>query len=117
MSNVMKETNIKKLKLLFTIVEKSKAEFYVDYLSQFNINSQFVLSGMGTAKSEIRDLLGLNHHKAVIISVITDDMTKRILSGLEEKFKTIKKGKGVCFAVDFSSVLGVNTYRFLSDNR
>ena len=36
---------------------------------------------------------------------------------LEEKFRTIRNGKGVAFAVPLSSVIGVNMYRFLSNNR
>ena len=36
---------------------------------------------------------------------------------LEEKFRTIRNGKGVAFAVPMSGVIGVNMYRFLSNNR
>jgi hypothetical protein len=36
---------------------------------------------------------------------------------LEEKFATIKKGKGVSFAIPLSSVIGVNLYQYLSNNR
>ena len=36
---------------------------------------------------------------------------------LEEKFETIRNGKGIAFAVPMSSVIGVNLYQFLSNNR
>ena len=36
---------------------------------------------------------------------------------LDEKFRTIRNGKGVAFAVPLSSVIGVNIYRFLSNNQ
>ena len=36
---------------------------------------------------------------------------------LEDKFSSIRNGKGVSFAVPLSSVIGVNLYRFLSDRR
>jgi len=36
---------------------------------------------------------------------------------LETKFATIKNGKGIAFAVPLSSVIGVNNYQFLSNNR
>ena len=39
------------------------------------------------------------------------------MNTLEDKFATIKNGKGVAFAVPLSSVIGVNLYRFLSNNR
>jgi hypothetical protein len=40
-----------------------------------------------------------------------------VLNCLEDKFRTIRNGKGIAFAVPLSSVIGVNLYQFLSDNR
>ena len=108
---------VKKLKLLFTVVDKQKCEFYLDTLSQFEVNYQMVLSGLGTANSDIIDMLGLNLHKAVIVSVIREDMAESVIHCLEDKFATIKNGKGIAFAVPLSSVIGVNLYQFLSNNR
>ena len=117
MANTVHDTAIKKLKLLFTVVDRPKAEFYMDVLSQFEVNYQLMTGGLGTATSEFVEMLGLNKQKAVIVSVIREDMTDAIMNCLEEKFKTIKNGKGVAFAVPLSSVIGVNNYRFLSNNR
>ena len=117
MENTVNESAIKKLKLLFTIVDRPKAEFYLDVLSQYEVNCQIVAAGLGTATSEMVDLLGLNPHKAVLVSVIREDRVDTIMKVLEEKFRTIRNGKGVAFAVPMSSVIGVNMYRFLSNNR
>ena len=117
MANSVNESAIRKLKLLFTVVDRNKAEFYLDVLSQFEVNLQLVESGMGTAKTGLHDMLGLNHHKAVILSVIREDLAGEIMKCLEEKFATIKGGKGIAFAVPLSSVIGVNNYRFLSNYR
>ena len=117
MPNNVDGSNIKKLKLLFTVVERPKAEFYQDVLSQYEVNCQMVLAGLGTAKSELIDMLGLNIHKAVLVSVVREDRMNEVMKVLENKFKTIKNGKGFAFAVPLSSVIGVNTYQFLSNNR
>ena len=117
MANSVNESAIKKLKLLFTVVDRNKGEFYMDVLSQFEVNFQTVVNGTGTANSEVLNMLGLNNHKAVIISVIREDLTDTILKVLEEKFQTIRNGKGIAFAVPMSSVIGVNIYRFLSNNQ
>ncbi len=117
MGNTVNESAIRKLKLLFTVVDRNKAEFYLDVLSQFEVNCQMVTNGLGTAKSGLHDMLGLNIHKAVILSVVRDDRTDEIIKCLESKFATIKGGKGIAFAVPLSSVIGVNNYRFLSNNR
>jgi nitrogen regulatory protein PII len=117
MENSINESAIKKLKLLLTIVDRPKAEFYLDVLSQFEINCQMVIPGKGTANTELVDMLGLNPHKAVIFSVVREDMVDPVMNWLTEKFETIRKGKGVAFAVPMSSVIGVNMYQFLSNHR
>ena len=117
MGNTVNDSAIKKLKLLFTIVDRPKGEFYMDVISQFDVNYQMVLGGLGTARSELVELLGLEPHKAVVISVIREELTETVMQCLEDKFATIRGGKGIAFAVPLSSVIGVNAYRFLSDNR
>ena len=117
MENSINESAIKKLKLLLTIVDRPKAELYLDVLSQFEINCQMVIPGKGTANTELVDMLGLNPHKAVIFSVVREDMVDPVMNCLTEKFETIRKGKGVAFAVPMSSVIGVNMYQFLSNHR
>jgi nitrogen regulatory protein PII len=117
MANAVNELAIKKLKLLFTVVDRPKAEFYLDVLSQFEVNLQLVTGGKGTATSELVDMLGLNTQKAVIISTVREDMIDPVMKCLEEKFTTIKNGKGVAFAVPLASVIGVNMYQFLSNNK
>ena len=117
MANTINESAIKKLKLLFTVVDRTKGEFYLDVISQFSVNCQLILPGMGTASSDIVELLGLNLHKAVVLSVVREDLVDTIMTTLEDKFSTIRNGKGISFAVPLSSVIGVNLYQFLSDNR
>ena len=117
MQNTVNESAIKRLKLLFTVVDRPKAEFYLDVLSQFEINCQMVTGGMGTATSDLIDMLGLNIHKAVLVSVVREDRVEDVMKCLENKFATIKNGKGIAFAVPMSSVIGVNMYQFLSNNR
>lgn len=117
MSNSVNDSAIKKLKLLFTIVDRPKGEFYMDVISQFDVNYQMAMGGLGTVRSDLVEMLGLEPHKTVIVSIVREDMVETIIQCLEEKFATIKKGKGIAFAVPLSSVIGVNAYQFLSDNR
>ena len=117
MSNTVNDSAIKKLKLLVTVVDRPKGEFYLDVISQFDVNCQLVVGGLGTAASDIVELLGLESHKAVILSVVREDLMDTVMETLEDKFTTIRNGKGIAFAIPLSSVIGVNLYRFLSDNR
>ena len=117
MANTVNESAIKKLKLLFTVVDRPKGEFYLDVLGQFDINFQMALGGLGTANSELLELLGLESHKVVILSVVREDLVDEVMNCLDDKFRTVRNGKGISFAVPLASVIGVNLYQFLSDNR
>ena len=99
MNNTVNDSAIKKLKLLFTVVDRAKGEFYLDVLSQFDVNFQMHLGGLGTANSELLELLGLEPHKAVILSVVREDLVDGIMNCLEDKFRTVRNGRGICFAV------------------
>ena len=117
MANTINEAAIKKLKLIITVVDRAKAEFYVDVFSQFEVNFHMVTGGKGTANSDIVDMLGLNINKAVILSVVREDLVDPIMKCLDTKFKTVRNGKGIAFAVPLSGVIGVNLYQFLSNNK
>ena len=108
---------VKKLKIIITVVDRPKGEFYLDVIGGFEVNCQMLLSGQGTASSELVDLLGLNPEKAVILSVAREDMVPTIMHTLEDKFQTVRNGNGIAFAVPLSSIIGVNLYQFMSNNR
>ena len=112
------KTAPKRLKLLVTVVDRAKAEFYMDLLQGFEINMQISTSASGTAPSDILHLMGIEEsEKRVILSLVREDRAAAALSMLEEKFKTIKKGKGIAMTVPLTGVIGVSIYRFLSNNR
>lgn len=110
-----RQSTPQKLKLLFTIVNRSKGEFYADTILQFDANMQLGMAAQGTAKSEMLELLGLSDNaKTVIISVLREDKVDLALEMLEKKFKTVKNGKGIAFTVPMDSVIGVTLYQFFS---
>lgn len=111
-------SSIKKLKMLITVVDRSKAIYYVDLLEQFEINMQTVIYGKGTAGTEMLSLLGLRESdKAIIISFIREDKVQEIKETLSEKFEKIKNGKGIAFVIPMKSIIGVSIYQFLSNNK
>lgn len=108
-----------RLKLLITVVSRGKAEYYLDLIQSFNVNMQMVALANGTANAKMLGLLGLsdNNEKAVIFSVIQEEKIPAALAALEEKFNSIKDGKGISFTVPLTSVIGALIYGFLSDNK
>ena len=112
------KTDLKKLKLLITVVNRKKTEFYLDYLSGFDINFQTSVAAQGTASSDTMYLLGLaDSDKSVIFSVLREDLEEEVMQGLEEKFHSLRGGKGIAFTIPMTGVIGVAIYRFLSNNR
>ena len=102
------------LELLITIVEKSKAEFYMDIIQSFEVNFQFAAPAQGTAKAEILDYLGITDtDKTVIFSVVREDRLDELTYTLEKKFRTVRNGKGVSVSVPFTSMIGTSVYTFL----
>lgn len=111
-------SNLRKLKMLITVVDRTKALFYQDLLEQFEVNVQMVLYGKGTANSQMLARLGLNEtNKAIIFSYIREDLVKEALEMLNEKFSTVKNGKGVAYTIPLYSLIGVSTYQLLSNDR
>ena len=105
-----------KLKLLITIVNRKKTEFYADFLQSFEVNMQLTLNASGTATAETLRMLGIpDSEKGVIISVIKEDTAKAALDALDEKFRTIKHGKGIAYTVPLTGTIGVAIYQFLAN--
>ena len=94
-----------KLSLIFTVVPRNKSEFFADFLQDYEINAEYLLSASGTVSND----------KAVIVGVIRGDMIKPALEGLEEKFRTVRGGKGIAFVTPMTSLVGVAVYQFLSN--
>lgn len=107
-----------RLEMLITVVSRNKAEYYVDLMQSFEINMQIVTRATGTANEKMLSLLGLtDSEKVVIFSVIQQNKIPNAMSVLEEKFKTIKGGKGIAFTVPLTSVIGKLIFGFLSNNK
>lgn len=105
-----------KLMLLITVVARHKAEFYLDLLQAFEANLQMEVSAFGTARKGF-GLLESDLEKQVLFSIIREDKIKDAMAALEDKFATIRGGKGVAFAVPFTSMIGVAAYQFLSNKQ
>ena len=105
-------------KLLITVVNRSKAEYYADLIQSYESNLQWTALAQGTANKELLTLMGLaSPDRAVIFSVVREDKVPKLLASLEHKFHTIKNGKGIAYTVPLSSLIGVSAFAFLSNNR
>ena len=110
--------SMNRLKILVTIVNRAKADFYMDHIQSFGVNMQMVVFGHGTAPREIATAMGLtDSERAVIFSVIGENNLRAALDSLAEKFNTIVGGKGIAYTIPMASIIGKSIFNFLSDNR
>ncbi len=107
-----------RLELLVAIVNRSKTEFFLDLIQSFDVNMQSVVLAHGTADAKMLELFGLNNSdKSVIFGVIQEDKIPEAFAALDDKFKTIKNGKGIAYTVPLTGVIGTLIFGFLSNNR
>lgn len=107
-----------RLKILISVVNRNKAEFYVDLIQSFDVNMQAIALAEGTADAKTLRYLGLtDSDKCVIFSVIQENKLPDALFTLENKFNTVKGGKGIAFTLPLTSVIGTLLFGFLSNNK
>ena len=104
----------KKLKILFTIVNRNKAEFYVDQLETFDVNLQTIVYGTHFIFDSIYHKT-IDTESAVIISVVNEEKIPEIMAAYEDKFFKIRNGNGFGFSVPMDSTIGVMAYKFLAN--
>lgn len=102
-----------KLKILVSIINREKVDFYVSNLEGFGANVQEIIYGSGTTPR--KDILGIKvSEKAVLLSVVREDRVKEILAAYEDKYFQTKNGKGIAFTIPIKSMIGVMLYQFLA---
>ena len=102
-----------KLKILVTIIDRKKIDFYISNLEGFGANVQEIVYASGTTPR--KDILGAKvSEKAVLLSVVREDRIKEILAAFEDKYFQTKNGKGIAFTVPIKSMIGVILYQFLA---
>lgn len=107
-----------RLKMLVTVVSRNKGEYYADLIQSFDVNLQVVALANGTADAKTLRYLGLTDtEKCVIFSIIQEEKLSDALSTLDEKFKTVKGGKGIAYTIPLTSVVGKLIFGFLSNNK
>ena len=111
-----KTNDIKKLSLYVTIVNKGQANAVISLFQKMGGSLQFVQVGNGTANKNVLDILGIEDNaKEVVFCVIKKDLVNDAKRELEAFFVASKKNKGIGFAIDLTTLIGVKLYRFLTN--
>ena len=104
--------------LLVTIIGRGKADSFLDLIQSYEVNMQLSFSAHGTASADTLKILGINgNDKTVIFSIIREDRADECLDAIDERFNSVRGGKGVAFTVPLTSTIGVQIFKFLSNTR
>ena len=106
-----------RLKFLMVIVDRNMAPVYSSMLEDYEVNVSLSLYARGSLIGKIPQGLALATPKSVIVATVREDRVDELLSYLEDKFSTLKGGKGIAFTVPVSSLIGVSSYQFLSNQK
>ena len=109
-------TSDEKLMLFISIVSRGLSAPVLKIYQKCDFSGQFVLTGEGTARKEIRNILGIeDNEKDVVISFVRKDKVEELKSLLEVFFISSKRNAGISFSIELDSIIGVKVYQFLAD--
>ena len=106
-----------KLEVLMAVVHDDKAEFYASVIQSHRANIRLTTPAQGTTHLILNYLGLVERPKTLIVSVVREDESKKLISTLEELFARGKDYKGVAFTIPMSSVIGTISYGFLADDK
>lgn len=110
-----KQTAIKRIKLLITIVDRGKGNGVVEILRDSGTTFNLIAPGYGAAGSQIMDYLGLTSaERDLVLSVVTEDKASSVLNKILYKFDLDLPGNGLAFTIPISGVSGPLALRFIS---
>ena len=105
-----------KMAMFITIVNRGQGNYVTKLFENEGSNAQFIQYGEGTAKKEVRDILGIEDKtKEIIISLIKEEKIESAKKELEAFFKVSKRNRGVGFSIPMTSLIGMKVYQFLAD--
>ena len=97
--------DIPALELMFFIVDWGQADVISSLLVEEKIRFHFITKGMGTANSEILDLLGIGaSNKAVIICLEQAVLVPVLLKEARRKLGFYNPGAGISFTIPLSAI-------------
>ena len=104
-----------KLKLVFVIVDKNKAEKVIRALAESGLRHPQAMLGLGPAPSSLSELLGTGEtEKVIAMGTAEESVVPALWDCLREKFAFEEKNTGIAFTVPVKSVGGPATLALLA---
>ena len=107
--------NIKKLKVLFILVQKGKGDIIRAFLIKNGVSMTMNFFAEGIKKNYVMDILEDDKNREVIFTIVSDDKYKMIYDFLESRFLFEKSMNGMLLTFNILSMAGTTAYKFLSN--
>ncbi|WP_026688959.1 P-II family nitrogen regulator [Alteribacter aurantiacus] len=96
--------------LIVTIVNKGDSGIVVDASKRAGAEGGTILSGRGSGIHEQAKLLSMiiEPEKEIVLTLVTRENVKRVLSQIEEEASLNQPGKGIAFVLPVEETIGIN---------
>lgn len=91
------------IKLIITIVDRGRGDIAAKIYKTYGVFSALCARGMGTAKDEIIDYMGLSPEKDIVAGLTLSGSANEIIMRLAEELSLKKAGGGIAFCVRLSA--------------
>ena len=106
---------MKGLCVLLTIIKRADIKEYHKFFEKHSVSVVYDTLGNGTAHEKTLALLGIEkNEKAVLISLITYPLLKKLLRGLEKEMKIDLPDRGIAVAIPLASIGGARALEYYS---
>lgn len=95
--------------LIVTIVDGGMGNDVVDYAKEAGAKGGTILHGRGSGVHDAGTFFGLEiePEKDVVLVIVPESMTNKVLKKIGEGIKIAKPGNGVCFVVELAKLIGI----------
>ena len=109
---------VSRLKFFVTVINHNHHKDVLSILKNYEVGLNFITHGRGTATREIYEILGFSDvRKDIIFSIVKAERTDELKNELAKMFAKGKDAKGIAFAINITSVIGLSIYKYLSNTR
>jgi hypothetical protein len=109
------QEGLNKLSIYVSIVNSGLANNVVKIMESVGCSASFIQNGEGTATEALKDVLNIvDTKKDVVISIIKNKDLEQVQTEMNAFFLAAKRNRGIGFAIQMNSIVGVRIYKFLS---
>ena len=85
-----------RMRMLVSITDRSNGRSLVNWISKRGVGYQLIMTGRGTASSEMLDILGIGPtEKVIVVSLGAERAINTVVSEFSDNMSSLRKGQGI----------------------